>query len=831
MARGHQASRPLRAHLLAGVSLAALALPAAAAELSPGGGAPWVLDVPGTYTITGADTSAEDAWIGLDTPGVILAIDGTTGAASLTIASGKSFHLGINSTASGEITTLTGSSIVNTATLASGDQVFVGEGSADNTLTLNAFSSVTGTSVVVGVNSGADGNLMQLLTSTSAVTLSSNLIVGYSGDDNSVTLANGATLDATGQAILGYNAGSDGNSLTLSTGASLTADLETKVGYSGANNTLTVQSGASFTTYTTQVGQQSGADGNSVVVTGAGTTYTGTTNASFNVGDSGKNNSLMVADGAHVSFGDRLALGKTVASTGNTVTVTGTGSELHAGNIRIGITTIGSSGNSLVVVDGGYVSVASDIKVRSGNSISVGSGARLDMLGFTADSGATFAVDVDASRPIDFDVDGTAVLGGTLDVNWTGGALTKRYHLLTADTVSGTFGTVDTASFAPGIGVTADYLTGGVDLVLDAELGGPDLGGNQQGFADAVNAAFDAGAELSGGFVPLYGIADPDLDAALSHLTGEINAYAQTGLGWAGTEAALGLAGGSGACAPEATGAFCATAFLTGRSAQLSGDADAGSHDTTDRGLTLGVLSNTRVGADTLFGGVVAIDSAHAAIDGLGSADMTSVRLGGSLRQDWQGVYALFAGVGGFGLGETSRTLPEEAPGTAAADLSQAYIGLRAELGAALPISDALALSPFGAIDWVSTSTAAFSETVTGDNDAFGLGYSDGSHARSSTELGLRLLGAPSDNGVSFGGKLAWRHTISAETAVTTEMSGLPGESFEVTPAAAPADLLLVSGDLDVAVSDGASFGVSLDGAMADGYNSIGGKLSLTGRW
>jgi len=829
MAHGSGGFRRGKAVLLAGVSALALAMPAAAVDLAPGGGAPWVLDSAGTFTISGADTSSGDAWIGLDTPGVQLDITGTSGAASLTIDAGKSFHLGINAASSGNVLELTGASAINSATLASGDQILVGQDSDDNRVTLNSYSTITGSSFVLGLNSGAGGNLLELKAGTSLVDLSSNLIIGNFGDDNSATLENGAVLTADGQVVLGYEAGSDGNSLTLSTGAQVTGTVGTAVGYRGSGNSVLIQSGADFTTYTTSLGSLAGADGNSLTVTGLGSTFTGTTNASFNVGGAGDNNSLMVSDGAVFTIGDRLAIGQTNTSGGNTVTVTGAGSELYAGNTRIGASG-GPGGNSLVVSDGGYVSIG-DIRARSGNSISLASGAIVDANVFTLDAGATLVVDVDADNAIDVDVTGTATLSGNLDVNWSGGTISNRYNLLTASTVSGTFAALDTAGFASGFVVTVDYYATGADLLIVADLiGSADLGDNQNRIAEAINFAFNSGGSISGAFVPLFGVDPADLDDALAHLTGEINAYAMTELGWSATEVALEQLTSSAACTPEADGTLCARAFAIGATAMTDGNASLGNHDTTQTDVTLGVAANARLGEDLLFGGLVSINQAHAEIDGLGKADVTSLRLGASLKQHWNNLYLGVGGVGGAGVGETERALADETPGTATGDLAQTYFGLRAELGADLALGEAAMLTPFAGLSWSSNSTIAFDEDVSGDYADLALVYDDTLAARSSLDLGIRIASG-TEQGMSIGASVAYRHVLTADNAVVTEVAGLDDAAFEVTPATRPADQVLLSADAQMLVGTGASLGVEFDASLAAGYASVAGKLALTGQW
>lgn len=811
-----------RAALLASVSLLAIGAPALAAPL--------IYDT--NTTISSAESSTENVWVGFANPDVILAIDATAGPASLTISSGNSFYLGADTPADGSVATLTGS-IGSIAGLVSADQVFIGEASDDNRMTLNAYSSVTGTSVVLGVQAGSDGNLLELTADTSSIELTSNLIVGYAGTNNDVTLANGASIEVDGRVILGNEVGSSGNSLTLSSGSSVTADTGTTVGNADDNNSLLVQSGSTYTTFTTTIGTLAGSDNNSVTVTGAGSTYTGTTNASFNVGGLGTGNSLMVSDGGVVSFGDRLAVGQSAGSNNNTVTITGAGSEVHTGNTRVGGS--GTSGNSLVIADGGYLTTTNELRVRTGNSISLASGAIVDVnggSGFLLDAGSTFIVDVDSANAIDFDVATTATLSGTLKANYSGGALSNSYLVLTSGGTLTNSLTLDTSGFAPGFTVTLDEDGNALYLVISADLGGAsDLGGNQSNVAGAVNAAFADGEGLTDGLVTLLGIPDGDLDAALAGVTGEINAYAQTEMGWSGTEAALGRLTGTDFCTPDATGEICVDAFASGNAANLDGNADEGNHDTTAAGFSLGVSATSRLAPNTLLHGLVSLDQSHAEIDGLGMADVTALRFGGSIRQDWTGFYASVGITGGVGGGSTEREFASVTPGDASGDFTQLYLGARGEIGADIALSDTLTLTPFAALNWANTGTTAYGETGSGDFADLALEYGDSDHARTSVDLGLRLATAPNDAGLVLAGSIAYRRVLGADDAVETQFQSLADNSFEVTPAAAPADQLRLSVDLTLPVSPTSSITAQVDAGFADGYQSMSGKVGLFGHW
>lgn len=813
-----------KATLLAGVSFLAMAMPVVAAQ---------VIDTDTTITTAQPDVN-DNLWIGFNNSGVDVSIDATAGPASLSTSGGNSIYLGVSTASDDGVIVITGSA-TDTATLKSGDQVFIGHDSDDNTMTLNAYSSVTGTSLVVGLNAGSDRNLVQLLTGTSSIDLTSNLIVGYGGADNDVTLANGADVEVDGNVMLGYDATASGNGLTVSSGSTVTATTGTVVGLAGDENSIRVESGADYKSNTTTLGSLAGADKNSFTVTGAGSTYSETVKSSFNVGGIGDSNSLTVSDGAQFTITDRLAIGQNKDSGGNTATIIGTGSKLHAGNVRVGTNAIESTGNGIVVSDGGALEVAADMKVYGGNSISLSSGAVIDLgTGFETFANSTFALDVDASNAIDFDVTGGSKLAGTFEANRTTGTLTNRYRVLSSTTgVTDNGIVVDDSGL--GAGFTGDLSFEGNDLylVITAETLGDtaDLGQNQANLADAVNDAFAGGGGLGAGLVALFGVADGDLNEALSGATGEINAFAQTELGWSGTERALGQLTGPDLCTPGAVGVVCVTAFATGEAASFAGDADEGNHDTSRGNGTLGIGAASLLSPETLVSGLFSVDQTHAAIDELGTADVTGFRFGGSIEQNWQDLYFSVAAVGGLGLGSTAREFSSFTPGSASAGFTQAYFGVRGEIGTDLAVGDMGTVTPFVAADWAGNSTGDFAETGTGPNADLALAYGDNSQSRSSAEIGVRFATTPADGAPAFGASVAYRRTLTADNAVATAFTGLDDYSFDVTPATAGTDQLLLSLDATLPVGQGANLSAQLDASFGNGSQSFGGKLGLFGQW
>ncbi|MEX2310347.1 MAG: hypothetical protein WD738_22455 [Pirellulales bacterium] len=143
------------------------------------------------------------------------------------------------------------------------------------------------------------------------------------------------------------------------------------------------------------LGNASGADGNRLTVTGGDTFWraTGGTagTAAIRVGSNGgSNSSLTIADGAAMASQTQAIVGLQSASN-NTVTVTGTGSELSVvhsfslgDNIAAGLPA--QTNNQLKVLDGGFVTVRELIigttENSPGNTVTVsGAGSRLNVRG------------------------------------------------------------------------------------------------------------------------------------------------------------------------------------------------------------------------------------------------------------------------------------------------------------------------------------------------------------------------------------------------------------------------------------------------------------------
>lgn len=196
-----------------------------------------------------------------------------------------------------------------------------------------------------------------------------DLLVGYGGDGNSLTLSNGATATNV-NGFIGYrfdaNSSSDNNSVTVTGSGSLWTNTGTLyVGEYGTGNSLTLSAGGKVTVTTasqdTVVGDQAGSTGNSMTVTGAGSEFSNA--ATFYLGKSGGSNTLSVLDGGKMTT-NNVRIGGNSTSGSNTATVDGAGSVWNATGSQFRIGSTGSN-NTLNITNGGVVNVTTGLTLIS----------------------------------------------------------------------------------------------------------------------------------------------------------------------------------------------------------------------------------------------------------------------------------------------------------------------------------------------------------------------------------------------------------------------------------------------------------------------------------
>ena len=220
------------------------------------------------------------------------------------------------------------------------------------------------------------------------------LAVGQGTANNTLSITNGGTV-FDGVGMIGELTGSDGNSVVVSgSGSSWTNVADLAIGNGGSSNSLTIEDGGLVYNANGVVGVEEGSANNMVVVRGTNSVWENSD--TLMVGRKGDNNSLQILDGATVnsSFG---AIGFENPASGNAVEVGGAGSTWNnSGDLLIG--SVLNGGNSLTiqnggkVVVGGQMSIYNDLYLNNGGWLKIDGHSDLINSGFHYNAASTLEV-------------------------------------------------------------------------------------------------------------------------------------------------------------------------------------------------------------------------------------------------------------------------------------------------------------------------------------------------------------------------------------------------------------------------------------------------------
>ncbi len=693
-----------------------------------------------------------------------------------------------------------------------------------------------------------------------------HLYIGVASSNNSLTVQNGANVDfgipiavvspTAADIILGYDDGGDDNSLTVTGAATtFTTDGTIYVGRNGDDNSLTIEDGAVVTSLQGRIGggtgSTAGATGNSVTIDGNGSKWQ--MSGTLRIGAGGTSatggNTVTVRNGGGLSTGKTIQLGRDTLSDGNELTITGEGSNVtSAEDLYLGWVD-GSTDNLVTVDDLATLDVAGTLLVRDDNTLSLASGAAVTAgtLTLTAAAdpkeGSHLSFDIDTDNLATLTVTNGATLGGAFKATFSG-ALENRVDIINASLgfAGTTFDTVDTTDLARGFAADMVYglpknpaivaPAGTAYLDIDARLGRIDtLGRNQHRVAEGLNTSFNGGQSFSKEFVSIYALENPELQAALTELSGEANAYGLSS-GVSNSDASMlqilrnqALAGGRGGWG----------AFANSQGA-ADGNQAEGTHDTdTSRSTFAGGLT---MGGDALSAGLgVAVGQSDWDLAGLGAGGLDSVQFGGFLKADLGNAYIGATGVIGRHDMAVSRDsyryvppttpfapLPDEVLGFASGVASNA---MRLEAGYTLALSDALSVTPYAAYA-TGQSVLKNATSENGSEDAiFGLTYEGQTIHTRTTEFGTRIDGKVGDATQLFAGVAV---SSSDSDAVHAHFTGLENSGFDLVAAGSGAVLTKVELGASYAVADSSTASLMLTGTFGE-VSEIGVSTGLRINW
>ncbi len=257
--------------------------------------------------------------------------------------------------------------------------VYIGASNSLNTLDLVDGATLNTTDLFVGTHDGVSNNVVTVSGEDSLLMVSDILGIGSAtASNNSVVVENGGILNVD-QTNIVLGAGSN-NILQIADGGTLKVTDWDYALVTGTATNIAFDSGSTLHLLGMLSGTNEVSGSRSIVLDGTNALWDSGTNALY-VGNSDANNSLTITNGAMAVTSTNLLIG--YASDNNTVTVGGAGSVLNVGSdLLIGNETNTSAYyNSLVVLDGGSVSVGGDLRSEQAGTLRISANSQVHVAG------------------------------------------------------------------------------------------------------------------------------------------------------------------------------------------------------------------------------------------------------------------------------------------------------------------------------------------------------------------------------------------------------------------------------------------------------------------
>jgi uncharacterized protein with beta-barrel porin domain len=780
------------------------------------------------------------------------------GLGGLALTSGTETLTGVN--------TYTGPTTVNAGTLA-----LIGAGSISLSSLVTVGAGTASTFDISGTTSGAS-------------------IIGLAGDSNGIVALGSNTLTITnassgnqffgaingtggltvtgGVQILGGNNGYTGVT-TINTGAILgilgTGSIasSSKVIDNGALDLSVMSVDSSIKSLAgTNAGSNLFLGSHSLTLTAANDTYAGQISGS---------GGLTLAGGTETITGSIGYSGATTIN-GGTLVVNSSLASSSGVTVNTGGTLMGTGAVGGTSIAGGTFAPGSG---TPGSSLTV-----FGTLGFTAAS--TYAVNINPTTSSFATVSGAATLGGaTVSATYANGSyVAKQYTILTAGSLSGSFGSLVNSNLPANFKTSLSY--DAKDVFLNLALNftpptppttpsgptapgfGSGLNGNQQAVGNALINFFNA----TGGIPLVFGALTP---SGLSQVSGEtatgsqqttfdamtqfMNVMTDPFIGGRGDGFEAPSGAPTGYASSEKTGAVrdANAMFVKGPVTPFEARwstwvAGFGGSQTTDGSTTTGSNSatsriyGTAVGADyrfspftiagfSLAGGGTSFSVANS---GTGHSDL--FQAGAFVRHTIGAAYISGALAYGWQDITTDRTVTVAGIDRLHAEFNANTFSGRVEGGyrfVAPVVDGGVGITPYAAAQFTTFDLPAYAESVVSGAGTFALAYGARDVTDSRSELGIRTdkSFAMQDAVLTLRGRFAWAHDYNPDRSVGATFQALPGASFVVNGAAQASDSALTTASAEWKWTNGWSTAATFEGEFSNVTRSYAGKGVVRYAW
>jgi autotransporter-associated beta strand protein len=566
---------------------------------------------------------------------------------------------------------------------------------------------------------------------------------------------------------------------------------------------------------------------------------------------------------------DGLGGGASLTTLAGTTTLLGVNSYSGATNVNGGILDVEGSitGTSLVSVNSGGVLTGAGIidpltvTIGAGGAFAPGNGtpgSSTTIIGNLAlASGALYQVQIGSSTASFANVSGSATLGNaTLNAVFTPGSfVTRQYTVLTAGSVSGTFGQVTSVNMPANFTTNVTYDAGHAYLNLSLAFTPPPnsgTNGNQQNVGNAVSNFFNSGGSMplvfgalnSGGLAQVSGeIATGSqqatfnaMDLFMGLLTDPFIAGRGDPVGAGGTSARDALASIYRKAPPPAPPGFeqrwSVWAAGYGGSQSADGNAMLGSNDASRSVYGTAVGADYRISPDLLAGFAIAGGGTGFNVSGLGDGRSDLFQAGAFIRRTVGTAYLSGALAYAWQDITTDRTVTIAGIDRLRAEFDANAWSGRIEGGYRFAVLGA-GLTPYAAGQFTTFDLPAYAETALSGTNMFALDYAGKSVTDSRSELGLRSdkSFAVQDGLLTLRGRLAWAHDFDPGRAMAATFQLMPGAGFIVNGASQAADSALTTASAEIKWLNGWSASATFEGEFSSVTRAYAGKGAVRYAW